>query len=335
MGGCNPCNAAGGGGGGSSLVTAGGTSGTATPGQAPEVTITYTISPVITSGSSATFQVGNRGSFTISASGVPAPSLSEAGALPSGVSFTDNGDGTAAVSGTPAAGSGGTYPLTLTASNGISPDASQNFTLTVQQAPSASITRPANGATYAQGQVVSSNFSCSEGAGGPGIKSCLDQNGHTTGAALDTSTPGQHTFTVTATSKDGLTGGSSVTYTVSPTCQDLDSAYDQGFNSGFNNGFNSGFSSGFRSGFTEGFGSTNTHGAVIPGNGAAAVRAHAIPAECDPQFNQGFNTGFNVGFNSGFNSGFNIGFTSGFSAGFNAAYRAKHHTRHHHKHHRR
>jgi hypothetical protein len=62
---------------------------------------------------------------------------------------------------------------------------------------------------------VNSSFSCIEGAGGPGIASCLDQNGQPSGTAIDTSTPGQHTFTVMATSNDGLTGRSSVTYTVS------------------------------------------------------------------------------------------------------------------------
>ncbi len=81
-------------------------------------------------------------------------------------------------------------------------------------APRASITTPANGATYAQGHVVKSSFSCSEGDGGTGIKSCLDQNGNPSGTAIDTATVGQHTFTVTATSTDGLTGQSSVTYTV-------------------------------------------------------------------------------------------------------------------------
>ena len=44
-----------------------------------------------------------------------ATTLTETGALPAGVTFTDNGDGTATLAGTPAAGTGGTYPLTITA----------------------------------------------------------------------------------------------------------------------------------------------------------------------------------------------------------------------------
>jgi hypothetical protein len=93
-------------------------------------------------------------------------------------------------------------------------DAQVTFTYTVAAAPSASITTPTGGATYVQGQVVNSSFSCTEGAGGPGLKSCLDANGKPSGAAVDTSTPGQHTLTVTATSKDGLSGSATVTYTV-------------------------------------------------------------------------------------------------------------------------
>jgi hypothetical protein len=63
--------------------------------------------------------------------------LSRTGALPSGVRFTDNGDGTGTLSGTPAANSAGSYPLTLAAANGISPDATQHFTLDVGDAPAA------------------------------------------------------------------------------------------------------------------------------------------------------------------------------------------------------
>jgi hypothetical protein len=87
--------------------------------------------PAFTSAASATFGVGGPGTFTVRTSGSPAAALSESGTLPSGVTFTDNGDGTASLSGTPASGTGGTYKLTLTASNGAGTDATQSFTLTV------------------------------------------------------------------------------------------------------------------------------------------------------------------------------------------------------------
>ena len=54
--------------------------------------------------------------FTVTASGFPLPSLVQGGAtLPAGVTFVDNGDGTGTLSGTPAAGTGGDYALTFTA----------------------------------------------------------------------------------------------------------------------------------------------------------------------------------------------------------------------------
>jgi peptidoglycan/xylan/chitin deacetylase (PgdA/CDA1 family) len=71
--------------------------------------------------------VGTAGSFTVTATGFPTPTLSESGTLPSGVTLSTAG----VLSGTPAAGTGGTYPITITASNGVTPNATQNFTLTV------------------------------------------------------------------------------------------------------------------------------------------------------------------------------------------------------------
>src|SRR4029077_8185315 len=52
-------------------------------------------------------------------------------ALPSGVTFKDNGNGTGTLSGTPASGTAGINALTFRASNGAGAAASQNFTLTV------------------------------------------------------------------------------------------------------------------------------------------------------------------------------------------------------------
>jgi len=87
--------------------------------------------PVLTSGSSTTFTVGTAGTFSVTTTGTPTPSLTESGTLPSGVTFKDNGNGTATLSGTPAAGTAATYTLTFTATNGIGTPATQNFTLTV------------------------------------------------------------------------------------------------------------------------------------------------------------------------------------------------------------
>ncbi len=79
--------------------------------------------------------------------------------------------------------------------------------------PSVTITAPANGSRYALGQQVASSFTCADPTG-PGIRSCLDQHGNPSGARVDTSTTGSHAFTVTATSSDGQTASSQVSYTV-------------------------------------------------------------------------------------------------------------------------
>jgi uncharacterized repeat protein (TIGR01451 family) len=86
--------------------------------------------PVITSANNTTFILGMAGSFTITTSGFPIPSLSEVGSLPSAVTFTDNGNGTATLAGTPGLGTDGSYTFNITAVNGLGTD-SQTFTLTV------------------------------------------------------------------------------------------------------------------------------------------------------------------------------------------------------------
>src|SRR5262249_6110785 len=92
-----------------------------------------------TSANATTFTVGQAGTFTVTTTGFPKASIARGGvALPSGVMFVDNGNGTGTLSGTPGPGTGGTYILSFTASNGVPPNAVQNpFTLTVQQPPTA------------------------------------------------------------------------------------------------------------------------------------------------------------------------------------------------------
>src|SRR5262249_61209223 len=77
-------------------------------------TITVDQAPNITSLSNSTFTVGTNGTFTVTDTGFPAPTLSETGTLPSGVTFDTT---TGILSGTPTAGTGGTYNVTFTATN--------------------------------------------------------------------------------------------------------------------------------------------------------------------------------------------------------------------------
>ncbi len=86
--------------------------------------------PTFTSADSAAFAAGSAGSFLITTSGYPAAALSETGLLPSGVTFVDNGNGSATLSG--AASTSGNYPITFKASNGVGSPVTQSFTLTVQ-----------------------------------------------------------------------------------------------------------------------------------------------------------------------------------------------------------
>ena len=118
---------------------------TASNGTLPDAMQTFTITvqdaplvpeaPAITSAATGSFMVGTAGTFTITATGTPTPSFTLTGAQPSWLSFVDNTDGTATLSGTPDADSDLSYSFTITARNGVSPNATQDFTLTVQQTP--------------------------------------------------------------------------------------------------------------------------------------------------------------------------------------------------------
>jgi large repetitive protein len=88
--------------------------------------------PAITSAATATFTTAKAGTFKVTTSGSPAAALSNVGAVPTGVSFVDNGNGTATLTG--AASANGVYPLTISATNAAG-TISQSFTLVVNQVP--------------------------------------------------------------------------------------------------------------------------------------------------------------------------------------------------------
>jgi hypothetical protein len=93
--------------------------------------------PTFTSPASATATSGTAFSFTVTTVGSPTTyttNVTRSGTLPAGISFTNNGNGTATLSGTPGATSGGTYPITFTARN-TGGTVTQSFVLTVSAKP--------------------------------------------------------------------------------------------------------------------------------------------------------------------------------------------------------
>jgi len=202
-------------------ITAGNSIGTAN--QSFTLTVnTASTAPAITSASGATFTVGTAGSFTITTTGTPSPSLSESGTLPSGVTFVNNANGTATLSGTPASGTGGSYSLTITASNGVGTAASQTFTLTVSQAPAIT---SGSGATFTVGTAGSFTVtttgtptpSLSESGTLPSGMTFVD-NGNGMGTLAGTAasgTMGSYPLTITASNGVGTAATQSFMLTVS------------------------------------------------------------------------------------------------------------------------
>ncbi|MBL8799702.1 MAG: putative Ig domain-containing protein [Planctomycetia bacterium] len=91
--------------------------------------------PAFTSADAGTVAVGTASSLAIAVSGSPTASIALQGTLPSGLTFTDHGDGTGTLTGTPDPGSSGVYFVQFIASNGVGADAVQDFRLEVTNAP--------------------------------------------------------------------------------------------------------------------------------------------------------------------------------------------------------
>jgi hypothetical protein len=131
-----------------------------------QLSILVGLPPQITSPVGASFTVGKAGTFTVTASGFPTPNLSlvDVVAPPAGVTFTDNGNGTATIGGTPAAGTAGVYDLTIRAQNGSSYTevAYQGFTLTVNSL----LTPPVVSTTSLPGATVGASYSAPLAASG-------------------------------------------------------------------------------------------------------------------------------------------------------------------------
>ena len=173
------------------------------------------VAPAITSASSATFTVGTTGTFTLTATGSPTPTLGESGPLPMGVGFNTS---TGVLSGMPAAGTAGSYPITFTAQNGITPNAMQSFTLTVNPPPVAPTITSSNSATFTAGTAGTFTVTAT-GTPAPTFSEtgALPSVVTLSAAGVLSGTPGANTggpYPITITAQNGVTPNATQSFTL-------------------------------------------------------------------------------------------------------------------------
>ena len=164
--------------------------------------------------------------FTVSTVyGYPVPTISTTSTLPAGITLTDNGNGTATLSGTPDATAGGVYSITFDASNGVGAGGvgpgpvTQTVTWTVYQAPTLA---PISDATGTAGTAINPIPVSDTGYPVPVLKASglppgvtLTSTGNSGSIAGTPTKAGTYNVTVSAASKAG-TATQSFTFTVSP-----------------------------------------------------------------------------------------------------------------------
>jgi hypothetical protein len=108
----------------------------------------------------------------------------------------------------------GDVSVTVTARDRAGNQTVVTNTITVvdETKPQVTIASPVDGAVYARGEKVAADYECADEENGSGIESCDGDVAE--GADVDTSTLGEHTFTVNAADHAGNKETASATYTV-------------------------------------------------------------------------------------------------------------------------
>jgi subtilase family serine protease len=104
----------------------------------------------------------------------------------------------------------GAHSFTVTATDANATSTHQTVAYTVVAPPTATITAPANGATYTAGQALRAAYSCA--ASTSGAPSCAGTLA--SGSPLATATLGAQRFSVTATDANGIATTATATYTI-------------------------------------------------------------------------------------------------------------------------
>jgi hypothetical protein len=183
---------------------------------AQKFTIIVDQATAFTGAVAATFVEGQSDSVTVGTSGFPAADI-QAGDLPTWLSFTDNHNGTATFQAFPLAGMGGSYSITLTASNGVLPNATENFIINIDQP---ALFTSASVATFTSGQqnsfsVTTTGFPIATishvGTLPQGLTLVDNHNGAAT-LSGDPATKGTYQFTIVAS--NGVDDVASETFTL-------------------------------------------------------------------------------------------------------------------------
>ena len=147
----------------------------------PTANFTFAVPPTFVPSGGASFTELTNGSVTVQTTGGnPTPTLSiQQGTLPTGLTFTDNGDGTATISGAPDLNQVGTYNLTLQAKN-LAATVTQQLTLTVNRASQAALALTSTGGTYGTGLTLTT----SGGSGTGAVSYAVDLGGTASGCSI-------------------------------------------------------------------------------------------------------------------------------------------------------